>query len=276
MNITKILAACERPPVYSPGTSMMWVDEHISSQLLDIHLNQHIDLASRKESTIESTLSWILSSFKGRKLDILDLGCGPGLYAEKLAALGHSVTGIDFSDSSIDYARRSARRNGLDIDYRNQDYLTLSETGKFDLVLMIFTDFGVLNPTQRNTLLGNIVNALRPGGIFIFDVLNDHYPEKETERKLELADGGFWRQEPYLAISQSFYYNNEKVTLNQHAVLDDSGGCEVYRFWTHYYSHVDLAEVLSGWFVSHSCHEKILPDSEFCPSEAVTFCVAKK
>ena len=38
---------------------------------------------------------------------------------------------------------------------------------------MIFTDFGVLLPDDRAELLSNIHRALKPGGCFIFDVLND-------------------------------------------------------------------------------------------------------
>jgi predicted TPR repeat methyltransferase len=37
---------------------------------------------------------------------ILDLGCGPGLYTQRLASLGHTCVGIDISPASIAYARR--------------------------------------------------------------------------------------------------------------------------------------------------------------------------
>lgn len=69
---------------------------------------------------------------------------GPGLYAERFTAVGYMVTGIDFSGRSIGYARRSAQKAGLDIQYICQDYLTLDIGKLFDLSTMIYCDYGVL------------------------------------------------------------------------------------------------------------------------------------
>ena len=146
MNIQELIETGQKPEIYTAGTAVMWVDEYISTQLLETHLNQDIDLASRKETTISTTLEWILSKVPGDRLNILDLGCGPELYTEKLAEKGHIVTGMDFSSNSICYARESASKKKLNISYMQQDYLDLEEVNKYDLVLMIFTDFGVLSP----------------------------------------------------------------------------------------------------------------------------------
>lgn len=114
----------------------MWTDDHISKQLLDVHLNPDIDLASRRRASIESTVDWILNSANLEKMNILDLGCGPGLYAELMAERGYKVTGVDFSKNSIEYARNEAIKKNLDIEYVNQNYLELCEENKYDLVMM--------------------------------------------------------------------------------------------------------------------------------------------
>ncbi len=101
MNIKKLINTVQKPKIYTPGTALMWVDEYISTQLLATHLSQEVELASRKETTISSTIEWILNKVVGDRLNILDLGCGPGLYTEKLAERGHLVTGMDFSSNSI-------------------------------------------------------------------------------------------------------------------------------------------------------------------------------
>ena len=256
----------------------MWVDEYISKQLLEIHLSQDIELASRNEKTIVQTLEWILSKVPGEGLSILDLGCGPGLYTEKLVLQGHRVTGVDFSINSINYARKSAQEKNLKISYRQQDYLTLSDENQYDLILMIFTDFGVLTPDQRSSLLTRIYKALKPGGTFIFDVLNDRTPKEALgSRDWEIAESGFWRPFPYIHLSESFYYKKEKVTLNQHTVIEDDGKYEIYRFWVHTFSHMTLHQLLENTgFTSVNCHENVIPDSPLCSSDSVTFCSAKK
>lgn len=75
------------------------------------------------------------------------MGCGPGLYTEKLAEQGHDVTGIDFSTNSIQYAKQNSIKKGLDIKYYHQNYLELDlPLESYDLVYMVFTDFAVLLP----------------------------------------------------------------------------------------------------------------------------------
>ncbi len=46
-------------------------------------------------------------------MEIADFGCGPGLYATRLAQRQATVTGIDFSKRSIQYAQEVATREGL-------------------------------------------------------------------------------------------------------------------------------------------------------------------
>jgi len=278
MNIKKLTKITRKPQIYTPGTALMWVDEYIATQLLETHLNQDVELASRSKTTISITVEWILNKVPGERLNILDLGCGPGLYSEKFAERGHIVTGMDFSSNSIRHAMESARRNNLDISYKQQNYLELDEENRYDLILLIFTDFGVLTPDQRKILLNNIYRALKPGGTFICDVLNENFDMKESgSRDWELAGKGFWRKHPYLALTESFYYQKQNVTLNQHIIIDEDGRTEVYRFWIHTFSHNDLKEIMSSaGFNSSECHDSVIPDSDMCSSRSVTFCIVAK
>ena len=279
MKITDVLAKAQKPKLYEKGSAVMWTDPYISKQLLQIHLNEEIDLGSRKKSTIQRTVDWMLQQTDKQVLNVLDLGCGPGLYAEQLANRGHKVTGVDFSETSIAYAREEARRKQLDITYRQADYTSLElEPNQFDLVILIYTDFGVLLPDERGKLLHLIHRVLKPGGKFIFDVLNDNEPEKKTTPKTwEISAGGFWKPEPYLALSESFLYPEEKVILYQHIVVDEYDKSDVYRFWTQLFSHNDLDEILSKHgFQSISFHEEVLPGNDAWSGMNVTFCQASK
>jgi len=275
MKIKEILNYTKKPALYEKGTAVMWTDEHISKQLLEIHLNPDVDLASRKKATIEKTIDWIFTLVEGKELKILDLGCGPGLYTQQIAEKGHEVTGVDFSKNSIDYAKEQAKINDLEIEYINKNYLELDlPENEFDLVMMIYTDLGVLLPEERIQLLGKIEKALKPGGTFIFDVLNDKDLDKKVSPKnWEASEQGFWRNTPYLTLSESFFYENEKVILNQHIVAEDEN-TSVYRFWTHYFSHEDLMDLLEPFnFTNIRFYEDVLPaDDNMWSGEHVTFC----
>lgn len=277
MNVKQLVSKTQKPSLYEKGSAVMWTDPYISQQILQIHLHPDIDLGSRKHSTIKNTVEWVLAQTGKEAMNILDLGCGPGLYTEIFAKKGHKVTGVDFSQNSINYAKEEAIKKGLDINYLHQNYLELDVPEKsFDLVTLIYTDLGVLNPDERDTLLKNIKKALKPGGIFIFDLLNDKDLEKKVSPKSwEVAEGGFWRENPYLAISESILYKDEKVVLSQHVIAEDER-TEVYRFWTHFFSHEDISEMLSPHgFAKVSFHEDVLPVSDIWNGDNVTFCVSK-
>ncbi|MGA1876172.1 MAG: class I SAM-dependent methyltransferase, partial [bacterium] len=116
----------------------LWTDEHTSKHMLSFHLNGEIDVSSRKAAFIDRSVEWITLKFNiGAGKMIADFGCGPGLYASRLAKKQADVTGIDFSKRSIQYAQEVATREGLPIHYLNQNYLDFETDERFDLVLMI-------------------------------------------------------------------------------------------------------------------------------------------
>ncbi|WP_346860542.1 methyltransferase domain-containing protein [uncultured Draconibacterium sp.] len=279
MKLDSILSKSQKPAIYEKGTAVMWTDEYISEQLLAVHLNAEIDLASRKKETIIQTVEWILSKVQDKKSDILDLGCGPGLYAGLLAEKGCKVTGVDFSKSSIEYAKKQAREQQQNITYIHSNYLDLKlDDNTFDLVILVYTDFGVLHPEEQQQLLRIIYRVLKPGGVFIFDVLNDvSLEQKITPKNWELATNGFWKPEPYLALSESFLYEKEKVILYQHLVLDEKEQLDVYRFWTHFFSRADLAKLLTeSGFEEYDFFEDVLLEENLFSGKNVTFTVAGK
>ena len=279
MDIDKLHMAAQRPPLYEKGDSIMWTDKHISKKLLELHLDPEVDSASRSQQSIKRTLEFILSFCSNEPMQILDLGCGPGIYLEHLAGLGHHCTGIDFSENSISYARDQAKSKGLDIRYIHQDYLKLDMEDQFDMILLIYTDLGVLLPEERNGLLGRIRQALRPGGIFIFDILNDrNLSEKFAEvQTWSYEFSGFWMPSPYLELASGFHYPENKVFLKQHTILDESEQIRNYRFWTHYFNRDDVVEFLSSaGFIETTDFESVLPANDIWDGENVTFYKTKK
>ncbi len=279
MNKKKLSIANQKPKVYEKGDSVMWTDEHISKQLLGFHLNPEIDAASRIPDSINNTIEFILKCCNKSQMNILDLGCGPGIYSEILSKKGHNLTGVDFSKNSISYAKNQAIKKSLNINYICKDYLELDYENQFDLVILIYTDFGVLLPTERKILLENIYKSLKPNGTFVFDVLNDrNIKQKFLEQKTwSFENSGFWKPRPYLELTNSFNYSKEKVFLKQHTIIDETERIMNYRFWTHYFNTNDIVKILSAnKFVNTKHFENILPETSIWNGENVTFYKTEK
>lgn len=246
MDIQKLSHLVQKPPLFTKSTATMWDDEHISQGILKAHLNPNIDAASRKTETIDASVRWMLDYAQLPKGSaILDLGCGPGLYTQRFAEAGHNVTGIDFSKRSIEYAREQSLRNKQFICYHYQDYLTLNYQNIFNLIIMIYCDLGVLADLERDSLLLKIFHALKPGGLFIFDVFTPlkfhNAPQEENSWFVEQS--GFWRPTPHLGLKSAFYYPESHTHLDQYIIMDEEN-TEIYRNWDHAYTVKTVSQAL--------------------------------
>ncbi len=105
-------------------------------------------------------------------LKILDLACGFGRHANRLAALGHSVTGLDFTAGFLEIARKDAEKLGVQVEYQQTDMRQIHFVEKFDRVLLLFTSFGYFEDDENVQVLENMVRALKPGGMLGFDIPN--------------------------------------------------------------------------------------------------------
>lgn len=279
MNIEVIQKLANKPELYEKGSSIMWTDPYISKQLLELHINPANDVASRSKVKIEHVSERILEWSGKPNMKILDLGCGPGLYAECLAQKGHSVTGVDFSETSIQYAVEQARKKHLDIEYITTDYLELDFDNQFDVVIMIYLDFCALLPEESSKLLDIIHGALKKGGLFICDIVNEKNIDKKTiSQSWEIQKNGFWKQTPYIALTNGYHFPEAKVLANHHIVMGEDDSVETYIFWSHYYEKDDFISILeSKGFSNIKNLESVLPESsDYWNGENVTFYISQK
>lgn len=278
MNFELIKKLSAKPALYEKGTAVMWTDPYISQRLLEMHLNPGHDMASRSNEKIDIVIRRILDIAGRTSMKILDLGCGPGLYSGKLAEQGHKVTGIDFSQHSIRYANRRAGEKKLDIQYIQGNYLEIDIGNSYDLVILIYLDFCAMIPEERDLLLKKIYHALKPGGLFIFDVIN----EKNLKSKLpspswDVQERGFWKNEPYIALNHGYHYPEARVWANHHIIIGEDDTVNSYIFWNHYYEKKDLISILeTTGFANIENHERVLPESDdYWNGENVTFYSAR-
>ena len=233
----------ERPELFQFYTANdLWTDEYTSKQMLSFHLDETNDISSRNAEFMDRSVKWIASEFNiGRGSRIADFGCGPGLYAARLAKHGAKVTGIDFSKRSIEYAKEAAAREQLIISYVNQNYLEFETEERFDLVLMIFCDLCALSPTQRKGILSKFNKILKPGGAVLLDVYSlSAFEQKEEAATYEANQlSGFWSPNKYYGFLNTFKYDKEKVVLDKYTIIESERTRQVYN-WFQYFAPEDL------------------------------------
>ncbi|HOM03421.1 MAG TPA: methyltransferase domain-containing protein [Acetivibrio sp.] len=244
LDIALLSRSCEKPKLFEKGEELFWDDEHISKGMLEAHLNPDWDAASRKFETIRKSCDWIIQKLGLKESsEILDLGCGPGLYCSIFSEKGYNVTGIDYSKRSIDYAQNYAKEKNLSIEYRYMNYLDMDFEEKFDIVMMIYYDFAVLPYEDRDKLLGKIKRALKQKGHFIFDVMTPKAKKEPSKNWSINTDGGFWKPNPYMELFESFEYE-ENVVLSQHTIIEENGKVSIYRLWDKHYAPEELQEIM--------------------------------
>lgn len=278
MNIQQTMSKIGEIKLYDKGTSVMWTDEYISKQLLKLHVDPDNDVASRCSEKIDKLISWIIGKYANADGDVIDIGCGPGLFTQRLAQKGYKVTGIDFSKAAVDYAVKNAKQMKLDIDYRCMNYLELDFREKADLIIMIYCDFCVLSKKEQHKLLSNVYRALKPGGMFVFDVYNEESLNfRELKKEWDFKDDGFWREDPYTVMSMTRHYEENRVVLSQHIIYDEKSGFDIYRFWEHYFTKNDMHSLFDKHEFSsvENCGNP-LRDNTKTMEDGITFYIASK
>ena len=229
----------ERPKPFQYYTAAeLWTDEHTSKKMLDYHLNEEIDVSSRNARFINRSVSWIIEKFNlNNKSNVLDFGCGPGLYTSRFAERGINVTGVDFSKRSIEYAAQIASSKNLKVNYIHKNYLEYETQDRFDLITMIMCDFCALSPKQRGIMLNKFKELLKPSG----NVLLDVYSVKSYNQREEIAAyefnhlNNFWSPEDYYCFVNTFKYCDEKIILDKYTIIEKAQTRVIYN-WLQYYS----------------------------------------
>lgn len=269
--INKLFLLLQKPALWQRSCEPFWDDEHISKGMLEAHLNPDWDAASRRHSYIDCSVKWLTSIIPaGSK--ILDLGCGPGLYTKRLSDAGYDVTGMDYSKRSIAYAEEHDTKT----KYIFKNYLEMDYTEAFDVITLIYCDYAALIPDERKTLLSKIHRALKPNGLFIFDVFTEQtFNGKSDHTSWSYHEkGGFWSDNPHLCLEAEYYFKNNTVKVYKTIVITENGLHE-YLIWdTVFTKHTLLNEVTPLGFQMHSIYDDVCGSPY--TGEADTLCLVLK
>jgi len=154
------------------------------------YLYFYTDVLPDERSDAEAELLWRLLGLEPG-MEVLDLACGHGRIANRLAARGCRVTGLDATALFLDVARRDAAARGVSVDYIEGDMRALPWTGRFDRAINWFTSFGYFDDAGNRQVLAQVARALKPGGRFALDVQHLHWIARELQPAFVVErDGG--------------------------------------------------------------------------------------
>ncbi len=101
----------------------------------------------------------------GRKLKILDVGCGPGFLAILMARAGHYATGADLNSAMLDQARKNADKHGVCVEFVQIDGTLPFEDDSFDVILARDVTWTLPKPEMT---MAHWFSKVAPGGKLLY------------------------------------------------------------------------------------------------------------
>jgi SAM-dependent methyltransferase len=247
MNLNEVVQRNMSPQPWEEGDKIPWNDPGFSRRMLKEHLAQTHDAASRRTPTIKKQVNWIHQSvLGGRPSHILDLGCGPGLYSSRLATLGHTCHGIDFSPASIAYA---SRQTGRKCRFTLAD-VRLAEFGRgYDLAMFIYGEFNVFTKKDARGILRKAHEALLHGGKLLLEISTYDGVEQLGNQPSTWysSPGGLFSDRPHLCLMESFWDQTRHVATERYMIVDAvTGEVRRYASSTQAYDERSIKTLLRG------------------------------
>ncbi|GAB4532939.1 MAG: hypothetical protein Kow0063_14190 [Anaerolineae bacterium] len=226
------------PPPPHGAANFPWDDPDFSTRMLREHLDQSHGAASRPRSEILRLVDWLwdkLSLREGSR--VLDVTCGPGLYAVELARRGCIVHGLDFSPAAIRYAQQLAADTQVTsrCSFELRDVLTMGvPPASFDAVLFLYGELATFTCDEATDLLQRCAAALRTpsegiGGRLVVELLDFEHVDKKDSTWWFADDSGLWGDSPFLHLGERHWYAAQNLSLEQFHIINLETG-ELYEY----------------------------------------------
>ena len=145
-----------------------------------------------------------------RKMKVLDIGCGPGMFSMVLGKDGHDVTAIDYSDGMIAKAKENCAKENVKADIRKMDAQNLDFPDKsFDLIVSRKVVWNLPDPTRAYSEWLRVLKD--DGKMILFDgnyFLSMHDAEYKEHSEKMMAEN----KEKMAALREE---NKDNIAYNQ-------------------------------------------------------------
>ena len=190
-----------------------------------------VSVYKKAEEEVKDILA--LTAFNGN--EILDLCCGPGRHAIKLAEEGYNVTAVDKSPYLLNIAKDRCKKDNVNVRFIEEDMRKFSRPGKFDLVINLFTSFGYFEHQEDDeAVLKNIFESLIPGGKVVMELMGKEILARIFQKTISTQ-----LENSSVLIQRHKIMNDWSKNLNEWILLKENT-YKKYSFSHRIYSAVEL------------------------------------
>ncbi|WP_208180206.1 class I SAM-dependent methyltransferase [Sinorhizobium medicae] len=196
-------------------------------------------IAEERSNEDAQLISRLLGLKSGDRL--LDLGCGDGRIAVRLAEMGAQVVGVDIIPLFLQEARRSARERGVSVRFLEGDMrrLPVRWTGTFDAVILWYTAFGYFDESTNSRVLEEIYRILKKGGRVVIDQAHRNAIVRREFPVQEVTDAG----QDIMFTTSDYDPRTDRVYVRRSTIKD--GVRRDVDYSLRIYSFVEMKELLA-------------------------------
>jgi SAM-dependent methyltransferase len=178
---------------------------------------------------------------------LLDAGCGYGRHMSPLLGMGARVVGYDLSAFMLGEAKKRVRGEtecdpsiGARAALVRCDHRALPFYGVFDCAINMFNSFGYFAREEDNfRMLSEISGALKPGGLFLLDMVNRDFVIGHMSKK------DWFEQDGALILEKKWFDPIENRSEIDVCVVDKHGKRD-YHHSIRLYSYTELRMLLEA------------------------------
>jgi len=164
---------------------------------------------------------------------VLDLACGSGDHARRLARRGLDVLGVDIAPSLVAHCREQATREELaTVRFVQGDMRELAYEDRFDAVLLLSGSFGFFDEATNRDVLARMSRALKLGGRLLIDVFDPTQMVVRPLRRSWSSYGGGYGLRATWWEPESCTYTNEFLFIDAEGVCNTAAEPERIRVYS--------------------------------------------
>ena len=218
----------EVPAAWTQGGNLPWNEPGFSARMLREHLDESHGAASRTTAERQMQIDWLwekLALQPGQP--VLDVTCGPGLYAVELAKRGCLLTGVDFSPAAIAHARDLALRAGVAerCTWHEADVRGFQPAADhYAAALLLYGQLGVFRKQEGAQLLQSIASALQLGARLCVELLDQERVDKTNSTWWYTDNSGLWGDAPFLHLGERFWNADQQLANERFQIIHLESG----------------------------------------------------